>query len=380
MEPLPTVKEQIRENSGGAAGAVFRRVLLWALIFGGATLAWWQISVAQMKIAAILDGQMAWERGTFARPLALATLGVVLAVGFAAITILATDLLSAFVATALLFAPVALFGQWQPLWIWWFLGPLALLILLCFAGIRSQAAGRIRWSPLRILLSTTLWVLVLIWLAAPPLTAVALAQREDRLTPESLRPLARQIVRRTPRHVVQNMISVLTSPETRVMAPTVPMPGPVQEPAPSAPALVVPLPPPPPPPFAPQARRPKLPKQLGQWASPSVTAATPAVASREARARLAEEETVDLLARALWNLISSQGEDHIGLPPLLPVVAAAALAFGMIPLVVLGMLVSLVVMGLVLWALRASEFIRLVMVRVEVPRYTLRGPRPPSEV
>jgi hypothetical protein len=410
MEPLPTIREQIREQSGGAAGAFFKRLLLWVLIFGGATLAWWQIWRLEHTAQALLAGGP-WPGGRGATwALALAVLGVVLGVGLSVITILATDLFSAFLATVLLFAPMALFRLWEPLWIWWILGPLAVLILLCFLGLRSDAAGRVRWSPLGLTVGATFWVLLLIWFVAPTVAFIALVGYPDHLRPEAFRPLARRIVQRVPADVVEGVLAELPQgppPTTEVPTPAAVTPPPVTPaPTPEAPTPApapAPLPPPPPAPFTPAPATPpqaaptaptsasptpvlapfskkQHPKQAVSSPEPvSETVPVYAVAESAAAAASPEALGADLagrLAGSLWQITSSQGEGYGSLPPLLPVVASVGLTFFLIPLIILGLIESFVIVGLILWVLRASDFIRCVPVRVEVERYTLRGPRP----
>jgi hypothetical protein len=87
------------------------------------------------------------------------------------------------------------------------------------------------------------------------------------------------------------------------------------------------------------------------------------------------EVLVDALALGLWHLVSTNGEGYSVMGPALPVVGGLIIWMAMIPMIVLGMLVSLIVMvGIILNLMSATGFMRKVTVRIEVPRITLRPP------
>ena len=129
--------------------------------------------------------------------------------------------------TLLLFAPMVLFDLWQPLWIWWILGPLAALILISFCGIAGEAGGRASWRPTSVILSSTLWVLVLTWFASAFVTGQALEGVEDRLQPSDFERVARFIIDRAPEGTAEMLLSEL--PQMPADAPP-----PLEPPAPPA--------------------------------------------------------------------------------------------------------------------------------------------------
>jgi hypothetical protein len=410
MDPMKSVAEQIREQSGGTAPTVFKQLLLWVLIFGAATLCWWEID----RLMGLGDDLLAGWGWTVAPWWALtwAICGLVLAMGFAAVSVMASGALMAIPCTALLFAPMALFDLWQPLWIWWILGPLAGLILISFLGIAGEAGGRASWRPSSVILSSTLWVLVLTWFASALVTGQALEGTEDRLQPSDFERVAQFLIDRAPEGTAELLLSEL--PQTPAVAPP-PLerrPSPVPEtqpteataeevaptPAPSSPAgpsgprspfgVVSPeaqsggakqFGTPPATPASPSSSMPPSTPPSTETPKPPHNAVTlPTPAEAQPSVELTEEETealVDALALGLWHLVSSNGEGYSMMGPALPVMGGLIVWVTMIPMIVLGMLISLIVMvGIILNLMSATDFMRKVTVRIEVPRCTLRGP------
>ncbi|MBN1475380.1 hypothetical protein JXA47_01360 [Candidatus Sumerlaeota bacterium] len=424
MEPMKSVAEQIREQSGGTAPAAFKQLILWVLIFSAATLLWWEID----RLAGLGSDLLAGWGWTVAPWWALtwAICGLVLAMGFAAVSVMTSGALMAIPCTVLLFAPMALFDLWQPLWIWWILGPLAALVLISFCGIAGEAGGRAGWRPSSVILSNTLWVLVLTWFASAFVTSQALEGVEDRLQPSDFERVARFLVDRAPEGTAEMLLSEL--PQTSAVAPpplerTTPPapetqpteatpeevgPAPAPAPAPSPFALprgprspysvispetqgggakqfgVPPATPPSPspatpaPPFptTPPPAEPQPSMELPQPPSDTVTLPTPAETPPSAELTGEEtEELVDALALGLWHAVSTHGEGYGMMGPALPVVGGLIVWLAMIPMIVLGMLVSLIVMvGIILNLMSATGFMRKITVRIEVPRCTLRPP------
>ncbi len=369
MEPLTSVKQQVREQTEGAGGAFVRRLLLWVLIFSGATLTWWQVWRLGMIADDLIGGQgVLGQSGEFTA-LALATLGVVIAVGLAAITVMAAEWCTALICTVLLFAPMVLFGQWRPLTIWWFLGPVAVLIFIRLLAIRGDIGGKVRWSPLRIVLGTTLWTMILVALVAPPALTLNLMGREDRMRPEQFRHLAEIIIERAPAEVAFALIDELPNTPAEIAPPPT-----------TAPAEPTPAPPVTPAPASPEGK----PTAKGNAVAPtgiegqieSARAMGTLMAEGEPAAETSGKPTFDdHLALGLWHAFSIQGEGYLGLPPLLPHLLGLALALVVCPLIIAGLVASAIIMGIVLWLLRATEFVLCVPVRVESPRFTLRSPR-----
>lgn len=424
LDPLPSAKDQIREQTTGVAASLIKRLPLWAIVFGAAALTWWQIDRLTGIAGGLLEGQ-GWERGRMGLALLLATLGVVLAVGFSVITIMATDWFSAVLCAALLFAPMALFHQWEPLWIWWTLGPLAALILVNFIVIRSDIHRQLSWRPLRAIVGATLWVMILIAGAAPLLTAQLLHGRQDSLRPEDFRPVAERLVNRLPTEVIDFLLDELPRlaeeaqamppqdlgnllPVTPVVPPSQPgawgnpmsrskmppvaikqvtPPGTGPQPITAAPAWGQPVTP------APASPAPAWGQPVQGWGqpAPAVTPPAPAVEppavtappmtaapvspTAERRRSAADDRRIDQLATGLWNAISTRGSRYADFPPLLSAAGAFAVFLAMIPLTIIAVAASVVLVGFALALLRAMGYVNLVTVRVEVPRYTLRGLR-----
>lgn len=404
----PSTAQQVRDQSGGMGAIVGKSILLWLLILGGATLTWWQINSLLADIGAVLNGGAIEMRGEISTAMSLATLGVVIAVGFSVFAILATGWGTAILCVVLMFAPMAIFKLWFPIWIWWILGPFIALLFLTLLGVRSKMAAKMRFSAPAQAAVTTFWVMVLISLFAPVIAMNALQVTPDRLRPESLEPLAEWIVAHVPAEVVAAAISELPqtpAPEFTPEPPPQENPETVVDASPEATTEVAPVEPQV---VTPETQPDGLPDvtPINPWGGvtqptePEVNTVVATPATRESRLPKAnrakqidpetmptqeqidefvnDPETARQLALGMWNALSSQGEGYAGLNSQVPIAAALVLNLLLIPFVILAPIASFILMGIVFLILRRANFVRRLTVTIEVPRYTLRGSKDKS--